>query len=401
MVYERNGVRISSFPVIHILNGAVGYRLDYAGRSVVFSGDTRPCHPLVDACDGADLLIHETFPSAPVFAKKAGVPLNLAELIVNGVHTSPTMAGKVFARAGARMSAMWHLAVDHETVGPVFAEMRTQHDGPVTIAQDLTVFDVTADAVVARQRPRPHGVAGRRPTNVSGPPMSAPPTRRDGGPTRSSRTDQPPDHAWRPDPFPFPALVSCAHRRPETGSTGVQSRYAAIESCDADQRGSRAEPEQKCPDHATNEHPEDGRAPTRPRKGRRPGRPRAERQNIRERFGQTYLHHRGRHVRDTRLDHRSAAPPHGASEQHDDDSHGVRRKALRSADGGGVDPGATYHSDLAGERDHKPAPPAPTAPGRARVGGAAARARRVLGRNPGFRQQARRGGAEPVRGTAR
>ena len=91
-----------------------------------------------------------------------------------------------------------------------------------------------------------------------------------------------------------------------------------------------------------------------------PGRPRAERQNIRECFGQTYLHHRGRHVRDTRLDHRSAAPPHGASEQHDDDDHGVRRKALRSANGGGVDPGATYHSDLAGERDHKPAPPAPT-----------------------------------------
>lgn len=30
-VYERNGVTISSFPVIHILNGAVGYRLDYAG----------------------------------------------------------------------------------------------------------------------------------------------------------------------------------------------------------------------------------------------------------------------------------------------------------------------------------------------------------------------------------
>ena len=64
-VYQRNGVQISSFPVIHILNGSVGYRLDYNGRSVVFSGDTRPCHPLVEACDGADLLIHETFPSAP------------------------------------------------------------------------------------------------------------------------------------------------------------------------------------------------------------------------------------------------------------------------------------------------------------------------------------------------
>ena len=43
-VYERNGVTITSFPVIHMLDGAVGYRLDYAGRSVVFSGDTRPCH---------------------------------------------------------------------------------------------------------------------------------------------------------------------------------------------------------------------------------------------------------------------------------------------------------------------------------------------------------------------
>jgi ribonuclease Z len=68
-VYERNGVRISSFPVIHILEGAVGYRLDFNGRSVVFSGDTRPCHPLVEAAGGVDLLIHETFPSAAVYAQ--------------------------------------------------------------------------------------------------------------------------------------------------------------------------------------------------------------------------------------------------------------------------------------------------------------------------------------------
>ena len=64
VVYQRNGVTITSFPVIHIHNGAVGYRLDYAGRSVVFSGDTRPCRYLVEACDGADLLVHETFPTA-------------------------------------------------------------------------------------------------------------------------------------------------------------------------------------------------------------------------------------------------------------------------------------------------------------------------------------------------
>jgi ribonuclease Z len=174
-VYERNGVTISSFPVIHILNGAVGYRLDYAGRSVVFSGDTRPCHTLVNACDGADLLIHETFPTAAVFAKKAGVPESFAEIIVNGSHTSPAMAGKVFARAGARMSAMWHLAVDHETVGPAYSEMRTQHDGPVVISQDLTVFNITNDAVITRQGtidPFAWPVVGQ--SQETGPPMSAP-----------------------------------------------------------------------------------------------------------------------------------------------------------------------------------------------------------------------------------
>jgi ribonuclease Z len=85
------------------------------------------------------------------------------------------MVGKVFERAGARMSAMWHLAVDHESVGPVLSEMRTQHDGPVVISQDLTVFDIAKDAIVARQAsvdPVAWPVLG--PTNIQGPPESAP-----------------------------------------------------------------------------------------------------------------------------------------------------------------------------------------------------------------------------------
>jgi len=175
-VYERNGVKISSFPVIHIMNGAVGYRLDYKGNSVVFSGDTRPCKTLLEACKGGvDLLIHETFPSATVFAKKASVPEKQAEMVVNNTHTSPTMAGKVFKRAGARMSVMWHLVVDHETVGPAYQEMRSQYDGPVTIAQDLTVFNITRNAVVVRQAiidPVAWPVIGK--SKVSGPPLSKP-----------------------------------------------------------------------------------------------------------------------------------------------------------------------------------------------------------------------------------
>lgn len=179
VVYQRNGVTISSFPVIHVQEGAVGYRLEYAGRSVVFSGDTRPCRNVVEACDGADLLIHDTFPSAAVIAQQAGFPRAMAETIVNTGHTTPVMAGEVFERAGARMSAMWHLAVDHATVGPVYSEMRTRHDGPVVICQDLTVFNITRESVVARQAAfDPYGwpVVGRSNTPVALPPaaMTAP-----------------------------------------------------------------------------------------------------------------------------------------------------------------------------------------------------------------------------------
>ena len=41
VVYEENGVKVTSFPVVHCISGAVGYRLDFAGLSFAFSGDTR------------------------------------------------------------------------------------------------------------------------------------------------------------------------------------------------------------------------------------------------------------------------------------------------------------------------------------------------------------------------
>ena len=112
-----------------------------------------------------------------MFAQKAGVPLAFAEMIVNGVHTSPAMAGKVFARAGARMSVMWHLAVDHETVGlGVHARCAPATTARSSIAQDLTVFNITKDAIVARQAiidPFAWPVVG--PTVITGPPMNPPP----------------------------------------------------------------------------------------------------------------------------------------------------------------------------------------------------------------------------------
>jgi len=149
-VYERNGVTISSFPVIHALNGAVGYKIEYAGRTVVFSGDTRPSRHVVEAATGADLLIHECFQSPSVVAKTFGIDLEIADGIVKSAHTVPDQAGKIFAMAEPRMAALWHLdlrpGIDH-----VLEEINTHYRGPVMVSQDLTVYNVTEEAVVARQ----------------------------------------------------------------------------------------------------------------------------------------------------------------------------------------------------------------------------------------------------------
>jgi ribonuclease Z len=150
-VYEAHGVTITAFPVVHALDGAVGYRIDFAGLSVVHSGDTRPCWPLVRASEGGvDLLIHECFPSADMLAALTGDPIERFKTIEQ-IHTVPRMAGKVFSLVEPRMAGLWHTLLVPPLVQGIFEQLHTVYDGPVVQTQDLTVFNVTKEAVVARQ----------------------------------------------------------------------------------------------------------------------------------------------------------------------------------------------------------------------------------------------------------
>ncbi len=152
VVYEENGVRVISFPVVHALSGAVGYRVDFAGLSVVFSGDTRACWPLVRACEGGvDLLIHECFPPAAALAAASGLSIERATIAINAAHTSPKAAGKVFGLVKPRVAGLWHTLLSPEVISMVISELGSVYNGPVVQTQDLTVFNVTKEAVVTRQ----------------------------------------------------------------------------------------------------------------------------------------------------------------------------------------------------------------------------------------------------------
>jgi ribonuclease Z len=49
------------------------------------------------------------------------------------------------------MAGLWHTLRSPEVIPMVFSELGAVYDGPVVQTQDLTVFNVTKEAVVARQ----------------------------------------------------------------------------------------------------------------------------------------------------------------------------------------------------------------------------------------------------------
>ena len=98
-----------------------------------------------------DLLIHECFPPAAALAAASGLSIERATIALNAVHTSPTAAGKVFGLVKPRMAGLWHTLLSPQIISLLFTELGALYDGPVVQTQDLTVFNVTKEAVVARQ----------------------------------------------------------------------------------------------------------------------------------------------------------------------------------------------------------------------------------------------------------
>jgi ribonuclease Z len=114
-------------------------------------------------------LIHECFQSPAVYARATGLPLETALNITRLAHTIPDQMGKILDLTRPRMGALWHLDVTPGVDG-VLDELSAHYDGPVTVTQDFTVFNVTDDAVVARQAkvndaaPPVHGPSQTSPT---------------------------------------------------------------------------------------------------------------------------------------------------------------------------------------------------------------------------------------------
>ena len=96
------------------------------GRTVVYTGDTRPVAPTESVADGADLLIHDaTFTHEAVDrARSTG-------------HATAREAGELAARAGVRQLALTHVSSRYAgRADELVAEAEAVFDGEVTLPDD-------------------------------------------------------------------------------------------------------------------------------------------------------------------------------------------------------------------------------------------------------------------------
>ena len=150
-IYEENGVKISSFPAIHILDGSVSFRLDWNGRSFVFGGDTSANKWFVKYAKGAELVVHECFFTPAQLQRLLETPPVAAVQISAYIHTPPDAFGKIMSAVKPRHAVGYHFWTFHDIYDEVLEEVRQTYDGPLTLAHDMMVWNVTDEQVVVRE----------------------------------------------------------------------------------------------------------------------------------------------------------------------------------------------------------------------------------------------------------
>ncbi|MFN0300082.1 MAG: guanitoxin biosynthesis MBL fold metallo-hydrolase GntH [Burkholderiales bacterium] len=150
VVYEHNGVRITSFPAVHIYDGPVSLRLDWNGLSFVYSGDTTPSYFMVENAQNVDLLVHETFNTVSQLMERSGYDERSARGIGTMAHSDPAEAGKVLALCNPRLAVAFHFFNDFNTAAEMEREIRKHYQGDLALAKDFMVFNVTRERIVTR-----------------------------------------------------------------------------------------------------------------------------------------------------------------------------------------------------------------------------------------------------------
>jgi ribonuclease Z len=150
IVYQKNGVTIRSWPAIHGLDGSVSYSLEWNGLKYVFGGDTYPNKWYTKYAVNADIASHECFLPPKALAEYFGWDLAQATYVSTRIHTEPQAFGKVMSTIKPRLAVGYHSVQSPENNAAIMDGVRTTYDGPLALARDLMVINVTKKTIKVR-----------------------------------------------------------------------------------------------------------------------------------------------------------------------------------------------------------------------------------------------------------
>lgn len=172
VIYEENGVTIRTWPAIHAGDGAVSMALYWKGMKIVIGGDTMPNTWYLKYAKDADIAIHEAFLTPEQLVKLYNLSPPSALGVGTFVHTTPQAFGKVMSTVKPKHAIAYHFFNEDDTLPTMLKLVRQTYDGPLTMAEDNLVWNITKDKIRVRS-----SVSADEAWSVQGPNKPQPPDR--------------------------------------------------------------------------------------------------------------------------------------------------------------------------------------------------------------------------------
>ena len=142
VVYDSADVKVTAFRVLHgNWNFAFGYRIDTPDKSIIISGDTRPCENLINYAKNCDILIHEVYPANRLHIEDRPGG-ELWPQYCKEFHTSDIELGQIAAEVKPGKLILSHIvrmgASDEELINNI---RKGGYNGVVIIGEDLEVIN--------------------------------------------------------------------------------------------------------------------------------------------------------------------------------------------------------------------------------------------------------------------
>ncbi len=150
VIYDENGVKVRSFPAIHAGDGPVSFSLEWNGFKVVYSGDTSPSKWMLDYAKDADVVLHEVMPMPETMVEFYNQPPERAIRASCGFHTCPPAFGKIMSLLKPRHAIAFHWFNEEGARYLQYDGIRQTYDGPLSMATDMMVWNVTKDEIRVR-----------------------------------------------------------------------------------------------------------------------------------------------------------------------------------------------------------------------------------------------------------